>query len=239
LKEEDKVKDEDWWHYEPPRNAYDLVGNNVITNLLRPYIYIAIRFYYRYHHKLRVLGYKSEYSRASYIVVSNHSSHLDTPLIFSCFPFGRVNRIRAVAALDYFFSNSLTRVFTHLLANIIPINRKSADFSAISMCGRVLSGGGNIIIYPEGTRTRTGQMGEFKPGVSLLVKKTKAAVLPVFIKGTFECFNFKKKFPSDGFVEIAFGSPIRLTEQVLKKMSYSEIAERLQTAVIDASRKLK
>lgn len=239
LNEETVYEGEDWWHYEPPRTPYDLVGNNLITNFLRPYIYLAIRFYFKYFHKLRVSGYNPIFSKHSYIIVSNHSSHLDTPLIFSCFPFKNVNKIRAVAALDYFFSNPIIRVLSHLLCNIIPISRKSADFMAISMCKEILASGGNIIIYPEGTRTRTGKIGEFKPGVGLLLKKTKVSVLPVFIKGTFECFNYKKIFPSFGPIEITFGSPMEFTQQVLNKLSYKEIAERLRKAVIAISQNPK
>lgn len=239
MKKETVLENEDWWQYESPRSPYELVGNNLFTNLLRPYIYIAIRFYYRHRHKLRLIGYKPVYSKYPYIIVSNHSSHLDTPLIFSCFPFSSVNKTRAVAALDYFFSNPFTRVLTHLLCNIIPINRKTADLTAISMCESVLSSGGNIIIFPEGTRTRTGKMGEFKPGIGLLVKRTRANVLPIFVKGTFECFSYKNFFPSEGSITISFGSPISLSEQELKKLNYKQIAEILRNAVVAAFQKLK
>jgi 1-acyl-sn-glycerol-3-phosphate acyltransferase len=143
----------------------------------------------------------------------------------------QTNRIRAVAALDYFFSNPILRIATHLLCNIIPINRKSADFIAIGMCRRVLEQGGNIIIYPEGTRSRTGRMGEFKPGIGILVKKTRATVLPAFIKGTFRCYNSKSHFPRPGPVKIRFGQPIDYDTLFEGKTDLHGIAQQLQNEV--------
>ena len=121
--------------------------------------------------KTKEIGLENIDKDKAYIIVSNLSSHLDTPLIFSCFPLKYVNRIRALAAKDYFFSNPLVRILTHLLCNLIPISRKSADFTSISMCNKMLKKGNNVVIYPEGTRTRNGIMGEFKPGVGIFLKK--------------------------------------------------------------------
>lgn len=222
---------EEWWEFEPPATPYDLVSNSVLTVLLRPFLYIGIRFYFRRFHQVRILGFKPEYRKQPCIIVANHSSHLDTPLIFSCFSLHQTNRIHAVAALDYFFSNPLLRIATHLLCNIIPINRKSADFIAIAMCKKVLEQGGNIIIYPEGTRTRTGTMGEFKPGIGILVKKTQAAVLPAYIRGTFHCYNSRSIFPRPGPVEIRFGKPIEYSVLLDGKTDLAGVAKRLEQEV--------
>ncbi len=235
MNQENTAKSEEWWDYELPATPYELVGNNKLTRLIRPFLYIVIQFYFKRFHSVKVYGYKSLFSKHPYIIIANHSSHLDTPLIFSCFKLNMVNKIRAVAALDYFFSNPIVRVATHLLCNIIPINRKSADFTAISMCKKVLQSGGSIIIYPEGTRTRNGKMAEFKPGVGILIKKTKSPVLPVFIKGTYNCFNHKRAFPCSGPIEILFGKPIEFNALFSAKPGLKEIAMKLREAVIKAS----
>ncbi len=226
----DTEKD-DWWKFEPPATPYDLVGNNLFTRLLRPFIYIGIRFYFRHFHAVSISGFKPAYAQKPCIIVANHSSHLDTPLIFSCFAMKQTNSIRAVAALDYFFSNPLLRIATHLLCNIIPISRSSTDFSAMALCKQTLEQGGNIIIYPEGTRTRTGYMGEFKPGIGILVKKTKAAVLPAYIEGTFHCFNSKCVYPRPGPIRIRFGTPLEYNAISSKVTDMRKIAGYLQTEV--------
>ena len=233
MNKKNNTQKEDWWDYEPPATPYDLVGNNIITILLRPYLYIAIRFYFKFHHKFKISGYKPDFSKHPYIIIANHSSHMDTPLIFSCFPLARVNNIHAIAALDYFFSNPILRILAHLLCNIIPISRKSADFIGLSMCKKVINSGGNIIIYPEGTRTRTGKIGEFKPGVGILIRKTKTCVLPVFIRGTYRCYNYRRFLPRAGPVEIRFGAPLEYNTLITGKVNYEELAERLHNAVLD------
>jgi 1-acyl-sn-glycerol-3-phosphate acyltransferase len=228
--ERDTQTDE-WWEFEPPATPYDLVSNNLFTRLLRPFLYIGIRFYFRHFHAVKISGFKPAFSKHSYLIVANHASHLDTPLIFSCFALNSVNRIRAVAALDYFFSNPVLRIATHLLCNIIPISRKSADFIAIGMCKQTLGQGGSIIIFPEGTRTRTGSMGEFKPGIGILIKKTKVSVLPAYIKGTFHCYSSKSLYPRPGPIEITFGPPIAYRELIESAPDRHGIAERLQREV--------
>jgi 1-acyl-sn-glycerol-3-phosphate acyltransferase len=228
---EEDTQSEEWWEFEPPATPYDLVGNNAFTRLLRPFLYIGIRFYFNHFHAVRISGFKPVFGGRSCIIVANHASHLDTPLIFSCFALNWVNKIRAVAALDYFFSNPILRIATHLLCNIIPISRESADFTAMAMCKRVLEQGGSIIIFPEGTRTRTGIMGEFKPGVGILIKKTKAPVLPAYIKGTFRCFNSKSLYPHPGPIEIRFGRPVEYGDLLNGKTDLHGLAQRLQREV--------
>jgi len=228
----DSQTEEEWWNFEPPPSAYDLVGNNVFTKFLRPLFYIFIRFYFNAFHKLKIRGYKQYYSKNSYIIIANHSSHLDTPLILACFSLDSVNKIRAIAALDYFFSNSLVRISSHLLCNIIPINRKTADLTSIGMISKSLKEGGSIIVFPEGTRSRDGKINKFKPGVSLLIKKTKAEVLPVYIKGTYNCMNRGTKFPRRGPLEIQFGSPLKYSELFKDEEDYDKIADRLYKEIV-------
>ena len=225
-----------WWDFKPPPSAYDLVGNNILTKFLRPLFYILIRFYFNIYHKLIIKGYKHYFSKNPYIIIANHSSHLDTPLILACFSLDSINKIRAIAALDYFFSNPLVRIATHLLCNIIPINRKTADLISIGMITKLLEGGGSIILFPEGTRTRNGKINKFKPGVSLLIKKTKAEVLPVYIKGSYNCMNRGTKFPRRGPLEIQFGSPLKYDKFFKDEQNYDKIANKLYAEIIKVSK---
>ena len=137
-----------------------------------------------------------------------------------------------MAALDYFFTHTITRVGGHLLCNIIPISRKSADFIAFSLCERIIKAGSSIILYPEGTRTRDGEIGDFKSGIGILVKKAKVPILPVYIQGTYECLNYKRLLPRGGVIRVLFGEPIVFDERQLEDMNHREIAERIRTTII-------
>lgn len=236
VKSDGNHQTENWWQYEPPPSPYDLVGNNFVTNFLRPYLYIFVRHYFKLYHKLRVIGWQPSFARHPFIIVSNHSSHLDTPLIFSCFPFYRVNNIRTVAALDYFFANPFLRVVAHLLCNIVPISRKSSDFIAFAMCEKTLKAGGTIIIYPEGTRTRDGKMAEFKPGIGILVQKTKVPVIPAFINGTYQSLNYRKHIPRAAPIQIRFGLPLNFDFNGTVCQDARTITRVIQNAVIELSK---
>jgi 1-acyl-sn-glycerol-3-phosphate acyltransferase len=231
-------QEENWWDFESSPSAYDLVGNNILTKFLRPLFYLFVRFYFNVYHKLKVRGYKPYYSRNPYIIIANHSSHLDTPLIISCFSLDSVNKIRAIAALDYFFSNPLVRISTHLLCNIIPINRKTADLTSIGMISKLLQNGGSIIIFPEGTRSGNGKISKFKPGISLLIKRTKAEVLPVYIKGTYNCMRRGMKFPRRGPLEIQFGFPLKYDKLFKNEKNYDKITDMLYREIIEISKLL-
>ena len=209
IKKERSASKESWWNYDPPPTAYDLVGNNYFIKFLRPLTYFAVHLYFKERHSIKVEGWRREYSQKPFIIASNHSSHMDTPLIFSCFPFSKTNNVRTIAALDYFFSNYAFRNFSHLLCNLIPINRSSADMISISMCEKTIKANGTLIIYPEGTRTRDGTVGDFKPGIGLIVQKTRIPVIPVCIKGSFACFNYRHIIPKPGKVSIKFGTPMK------------------------------
>jgi len=227
----------EWWIYERPPTIYDMVGNNFLTLLLRPFLYIVVKFYFRYFHKLQVLMPEFDLEKGGYIIAANHSSHLDTPLIFSCFPFRYLNRIYAVAAADYFFTNPILKLFAHILCNIIPISRESADFRSLSLCSRILEKGGNVLIYPEGTRTRTGEMGVFKPGVGILVRKSGNPVVPVFISGTFKSMNYRRIVPKFTPISIVFGKEIPYKILSRGNSDARSIARKIQDAVVDISKK--
>ncbi len=229
---------DEWWRYESPPTIYDLVGDNFITFIIRPLIYIAIKFYFKYFHKIKIVKPNFDLSKGGYIMVANHSSHLDTPLILSCFPLKYVNKIYAVAAVDYFFANPFLKTLAHILCNIIPIQRKSADFKSFFTCAGILKKKGNILIYPEGTRTRTGKMGPFKSGIGILIKKTKSPIIPIYIEGTFESMNYRRVIPKPCPLSIIFGSPIPYHQLTKNNEDIKTITNRIQWLVYSLSKSI-
>ncbi len=228
----------EWWVYPPPPTIYDRIGNNFITLLFRPLFYIALRFYFRYFHHYHIISYNNKLGTGGSVIVANHSSHLDTLLIFSCLPFRAINQIYSVAAADYFFAKPILKVIAHLLCNIIPIRREVADLKSLSICIEIINNDGTILIYPEGTRTRTGRMGRFKPGVGLLVKKTRCMVYPVFITGTYESMNYRRVVPKPTPIKIALGSPLSYRMLIKKGEGAKEITEVIEKAVVELGHKL-
>jgi len=143
------------------------------------------------------------------VVVANHSSHLDTPLIVCSLP-PRLGRNLAVgAAADYFFDATWRAVLTGLAFNAFPVERGTAR-RLRGLAGKMLEGGSSLLVFPEGTRSRTGSMGPFKPGAAALSSTRHAPCVPIGLVGTFDAMPRGRNWPRRGrpAVRVNIGDPM-------------------------------
>ncbi|MFY9570316.1 MAG: lysophospholipid acyltransferase family protein, partial [Blastocatellia bacterium] len=129
---------------------------------------LAIRPFMAVFIGLRVRGRQHLNNPGQFILVANHSSHLDTISLLSLFPLRRLRRVRPVAAADYFQRNAFVSVLTRTLFNILPIARKNItpENNPLRSMREALQAGESLIIFPEGTRGSGSEIGEFRSGVS-------------------------------------------------------------------------
>jgi 1-acyl-sn-glycerol-3-phosphate acyltransferase len=136
------------------------------------------------------------------LVVSNHQSHFDPPLIGS----GCWRR------MNYLARETLFRfaVFGWLIRSLdaIPIDRDGMGLNGIKESLRRLKRGEMVLIFPEGTRTRDGEVAPFRPGFTVLAARSKAWILPVAIQGAYDVWPRTKKLPGLGTIHVAFGQAI-------------------------------
>lgn len=146
--------------------------------IVRPLVLFAMGLHVRGRENL-------QYDTPS-IIVANHNSHLDTLILMSLFPISFIDRVRPVAAADYFFKNRALKWFALNIMGIIPITRKVKASSTHPLQGAMdaLDRGESIIVFPEGSRGEAEQLGEFKSGVAHLAKSyPHIAVIPINIYG--------------------------------------------------------
>lgn len=152
--------------------------------------------------------------RGNFILAANHQSHLDEiATAYLCLP----RRFHFIGQVDSF--KGLGKIFIHIfyfIVGVIPIDRKSEESrkKVIKEAIRVLKKGDILIIYPEGTRTRTGKMGEGKFGVARIFLKTGVPILPVAVEGTFEIMPPGKKPKIKKIVKINIGKPLYFKEEL-------------------------
>ena len=140
------------------------------------------------------------------ILAINHMSHIDTPVLF-------VNPIRPdITALvtTKYKENWFVSLFTDI-AKGIWIDRDIADFTAIRNASEVLAKGWVLGIAPEGTRSKTGQMQEGKPGIIMLALKSGAPIVPVALTGTEDALK-KILHLRRPHITATFGEPFTLPE---------------------------
>ena len=131
---------------------------------------VFIRAWLRTYHRLSIVGRDNLPRDGSYIIVANHASHLDTLAIISALPLAKLHRVFPAAAKDFFFESLPRTALASILVNALPFDRQTHVRQSLSLCKAVLENTGNIlVIYPEGTRSPTGEIGEFRPGISLLL----------------------------------------------------------------------
>jgi len=139
------------------------------------------------------------------LLVANHQSFLDPPLIGIGIP-GRP--IHFVARMSLFRFKPFGSLIAAL--NAEPIRQNEPDTVAIRRTIEKLRAGACVMVFPEGTRSATGQMDAFKRGTAVLIRKARCPVIPVAIDGAFECWPRWRKLPRlfGPGVLVCYGKPI-------------------------------
>jgi 1-acyl-sn-glycerol-3-phosphate acyltransferase len=146
---------------------------------------------------------------APFIVVANHSSHLDAPLIIGALPYRLARYLAAGAAADYFFDVQWRKWLTTLFFNAFAIERNSEGKrggSSRALLERKVP----LLIFPEGGRSKTGVMGRFKSGAAALSINTNVPCLPIALVGASAAMPRGVNWPKPGRhpVTVVFGAPM-------------------------------
>jgi 1-acyl-sn-glycerol-3-phosphate acyltransferase len=118
------------------------------------------------------------------IFVSNHASHLDTPLLLATLPQRFRHRTVIAAAADYFFDTPLKARFNALSIAAFPVDRTTVSRRSLALAQELLSDGWSLIIFPEGGRTPDGWAREFRGGAAFLARRGGVPLVPVHLEGT-------------------------------------------------------
>jgi len=140
------------------------------------------------------------------VVLSSHQSHLD-PLLLG---LATDRRMSSLARSSLYTFKPFGAVITALDA--VPIDRTTSAVTAMKLVIERLVRGAAVIIFPEGTRTADGQLGEFKNGFGLIAKRAGVPVVPVAIVGAFECWPRTRLFPRPGRIRMEFGKILTAAE---------------------------
>ncbi len=174
-----------------------LILHELATGIVRT----ALRWCYRAHG----LGSGRVPATGPVLLVANHESYLDPPLIGVCIRQRELDYIARAGLFENWFMALAMRPL-----NCIPISEDGNDPRAIREILRRLGEGRAVLIFPEGSRSHDGAMGEFKRGAALLVKRARCPVVPVAVDGCFDAWPRSAERPRIGGQRIAcaFGRAI-------------------------------
>ncbi|MCE9600208.1 MAG: 1-acyl-sn-glycerol-3-phosphate acyltransferase, partial [Spirochaetia bacterium] len=233
---EEKSKTPGLLNFKLPQQGLDIPG--WAADPTRNFLYRVQMWFYKNVLHTNIRGQRNIPSHKRVIVVANHASHLDYGLVqYALGQFGQ--NMGILAARDYFYTNFWkSTFFTHLMTTI-PIEREAGSGYSLAFKNgmKYLDDGSPLLIFPEGTRSETGDIQPFKHGLGYLVAHTKADVLPVQIDGTHIALPKGKTVLRGRKVSVQIGKVIRYAtlEEETKGLSptrtYDVIARKIEKAV--------
>jgi long-chain acyl-CoA synthetase len=175
------------------------------------------------------------------IFAANHQSHMDTPVILAALPARWRYRTSTAMAKEFFkahffpeqhgraawFTNSLNYYLAALFFNAFPIPQREAGArQTLRYVGDLLARGSSVLIFPEGRRSDTGEIGRFMPGIGMIAARLGVPVVPVRIVGLEKVLHHTWRMARPGRVRVSLGTPLHLSGD-----DYEALAKRVETAV--------
>jgi 1-acyl-sn-glycerol-3-phosphate acyltransferase len=169
--------------------------------------------------------------RGGVLLVANHQSYLD-PVLIAVY----LRRPMSYMAKSELFKN---RYFGWLIRslNAFPVKQGSGDVGAVRETIKRLREGHMLNIFPEGSRTQTGEIAPMLPGAALVVKKADVPIVPVVIDGSFRLWPKGRKFPRCGHVSVMYGPPINV--EGLSAKQITELIDRTLRTMFDQLRAIE
>lgn len=199
---------------------------------LRSLVALIIRALLRTYCRFEIVGGENLRSNRSFVLVANHSSHLDTVCLLAGLPLRRLHRAFPAAAADYFFKSVPRTWIATVVVNALPFARQTHVRQSLAICRELLANPGNVlIIFPEGTRSTTGDLQEFKSGIGALVAGREVSVFPCYLEGAFRAWPKGSRVPRPRKVRLIIGAPRNYASVLPDKTSSIAIATELHDAV--------
>ena len=194
----------------------------LVYHLTRFSIWVTLKLFFRF----RVIGAENIPKSGPTLLVSNHVSHLDPPVV-STLCRRQISFLAKAELFDHWFLGPYI-----LTLGAFPIKRGGGDRAALRASIDILEQGVPLMMFPEGTRSEDGKMREAKTGVAMLLNQVPdAIVVPIRIEGSFEAWGAGRKFPRPWPITATVGKPFKLADlgelPTVKKQLYPEIGRRI------------
>jgi 1-acyl-sn-glycerol-3-phosphate acyltransferase len=170
--------------------------------------------------RVRVFGQRNVPRRGGVLIVSNHQSYLDPPLL----AVGLERPVSFMARRTLFRNPAFGRLIAAL--NAFPVTRGGLDIAAMREAVRRLHDGAALVVFPEGTRTPDGEIAPLHAGMLAIVERANVPIVPAVIEGAFEAWP-RDSTPRTGEISVLYGRAIRPEEH--NRLSRAELVERLQS----------
>ncbi|HVA49921.1 MAG TPA: lysophospholipid acyltransferase family protein [Pirellulales bacterium] len=195
------------------------------------FVHVVCRLLATVLFRIRVRGREWVPRQGGVLVLSNHQSYFDPVLV----------GLACDRRLNYLARNSLFRVpgFRWLIESLdaIPIDREGLGLSGLKETLRRLKSGELVLIFPEGTRTRDGEVAPLKPGFSALARRAGVPLLPMAIDGAYDAWPRRRLLPGLSTIHIQFGQP--LSADAASALDERQLVAEIERRIRECHRKAR
>jgi 1-acyl-sn-glycerol-3-phosphate acyltransferase len=229
------------WQYNPVADLQQTIAQrwanaarepDLLCHVLRATGAVGIRALLATYFRLRITGRENLPRSGSFVLVANHASHLDALCLLSALPIRRLHRAFPAAAADYFFATPVAGALSGVLINALPFSRRGKVRQTLDNFRNLLAADGNVLIlFPEGTRSTTGEIGDFKGGIGQLVAGSDVPVVPCHLGNAHRAWPKGAWLPRPRKLRLTIGQPMRFAHLQRNRQDVARIALDLETAV--------
>src|SRR5207248_2431417 len=191
-----------------------------------------VRLFLGLVNRLEVRGRQNLPAAGPFVMVANHESHLDALVLASALPLSLRDRLFPLAAGDVFFETPALAAFAAVCLNALPVWRRNAGKHGLAeLRRRLVEDSAVYILFPEGGRSRDGQMTPFKPGVGMMIAGTEVPVVPCYLDGPFEAFPAGRRLPRWHKVRLTIGKPRVFKGVANDRAGWDQITQEVEAEV--------
>ncbi|OQY07857.1 MAG: long-chain fatty acid--CoA ligase [Fusobacteriia bacterium 4572_132] len=212
-------KKTDWKELFNKSTDIELSQSALLLKLLRVVMKPITKFYF----KLEVKGLENIPNEAC-LITPNHQSFLDAFLIVDSMNYDKIQKSYFLAKVKHFQSDFRKKIAKN--SNILVVDINKDVKVALQKSAKLFDYNKNLILFPEGARSRNGKMMNFKKAFAILSKEKNVPVVPVVIDGAYEAYPIGSKIPKSKKIKIEYLKPI-----YPENMTYAEIQNKVQEQI--------
>lgn len=200
--------------------------------LARAALWKASRCWLSVYHRFEIHGRELLPAAAPFVLAANHASHLDTLALATALTPRLREGLRPLAAEDVFFRTWARARLMKSLLHAMPLARRQCGLHYLRNLRRRLEDEGCVyILYPEGTRSRTGVLGTFKHGLGALTAGSRVPVVPCHLHGTFDALPAGRVLPRPWKVSLHIGRPLSFADVDNSRQGWRYVAGCVEAAI--------
>jgi len=193
---------------------------------------VATRAYLKLAHRLNLKGTERLPQSPPFILIANHTSHLDAIVMASCLPWRDRDRVFPIAAGDVFFEVPAIAAFAAFFVNCLPLWRQNAGRHALGeLSTRLLEERCVYILFPEGRRSPNGELQPFRDGLGMLVAGRPVPVVPCHLDGAHAALPRGARVPRPRRITLTVGEPLRFDHLSNDRRGWAEVGAACRAAV--------